>query len=470
MAAADLPLDRLRELLRELPPGARALLIAELERAVMRGDEVPGGDLLLQEVRASVRDGSEIGARIDTPTRAFFHTLEPFLTNAQSDRKIPGRIPRSAVEPIWTWIARDLAPAEAQAYCDEVKRALADSEREPPESIVRPFQTLVAARIRAALDAAKSDDKAKRKITSQIATPNALDDVKDIQLILTSREPLDMIASRLPGHIRSLSDGVLDSVKGLLDSPLCVRNGLQPYALALVHSRLAVSWQLIRLAVKVVDSDDAVRIAASSYALAVTIALADIQRMVEELKSDLQRGEAVAVMALLKCIHDAVRGVRSELDLSADSTWARQLAAIRSEISNLLRSEIESVPGRIRRLLRPRSAQDIVRGSVLDSNEVNETENMIEFVSACRNYAGELAASEVTLRAFHDIQQYLDSGTRALLDALRAAGDHDRPYRRSQMDAAIKFCGKAFGQDYASLLMKAAEIAGHVDRSAAAKA
>jgi hypothetical protein len=198
--------------------------------------------------------------------------------------------------------------------------------------------------------------------------------------------------------------------------------------------------------------------------------LADIQRMVEELKGDLQRGEAVAVMALLKCIHDAVRGVRSELDLSADSTWARQLAAIRSEISNLLRSEIESVPGRIRRLLRPRSAQDIVRGSVLDSNEVNETENMIEFVSACRNYAGELAASEVTLRAFHDIQQYLDSGTRALLDALRAAGDHDRPYRRSQMDAAIKFCGKAFGQDYASLLMKAAEIAGHVDRSAAAKA
>jgi hypothetical protein len=38
------------------------------------------------------------------------------------------------------------------------------------------------------------------------------------------------------------------------------------------------------------------------------------------------------------------------------------------------------------------------------------------------------------------------------------------------MDAAIKFCGKAFGQDYAALLTKAAEIAGHVDRDAAAKA
>lgn len=470
MAVDALPFDRLRQLLRELPPAARALLVAELERAVMRGDEVPGGDLLLQEARASVRESGEHEPRVESPTRAFFRPIEPFLINAYNDRKIPGRIARAGIEPIWRWISRDLVPTEAQAYSDEVNRALAAGEREPPESVVRSFQNLVASKIRSALDTAKSDDRAKRKMISQIATPNALDDVKDIQVILSSREALDLIASRLPGHIRNLSDGVLDGVKSLLDSPQCVRQGLQPYAFVLVMGRLAAPWQLIRLAVKAVESDDAVRIAASSYALAVTITLADIQRMVEELKTDLQRGEAIAVMALLKCIHDAVRGVRSELDLSADSTWARRLAAIRTEISSLLRSEIESVPGRIRRLLRPRSAQDIVRGSVLDTNEVNETETMIEFVGACRNYAGELAVSEVTLRAFHDIRQYLDGGTRALLDALRAAGDGDRPYRKSQMDAAIKFCGKAFGQDYAALLTKAAEIASHGDRDVAAKA
>ena len=44
---------------------------------------------------------------------------------------------------------------------------------------------------------------------------------------------------------------------------------------------------------------------------------------------------------------------------------------------------------------------------------------MIEFVGACRNFAGELAISEVTLRTFQEIQQYLDTGTRTLLDALR---------------------------------------------------
>ena len=83
---------------------------------------------------------------------------------------------------------------------------------------------------------------------------------------------------------------MLDNVKALLDSPLCAEHGLQPYALIMVANRLAVPWQLIRLAVKAAESDDAARIAATPYALAVTITLGDIERMVEELKADLKRG------------------------------------------------------------------------------------------------------------------------------------------------------------------------------------
>jgi hypothetical protein len=48
-----LPVERLREYLRQLPPAARALLITELERTLLRGEEIPGGDLVLREVRAA---------------------------------------------------------------------------------------------------------------------------------------------------------------------------------------------------------------------------------------------------------------------------------------------------------------------------------------------------------------------------------------------------------------------------------
>jgi hypothetical protein len=190
--------------------------------------------------------------------------------------------------------------------------------------------------------------------------------------------------------------------------------------------------------------------------------------MVEELRTDLKRG--IASTSLIKCIHDAARGLRTELDLSADSPWARQLAAIRSEISSMLRAEIESAPGRMRRLLRPRPASEVAPNSALNADEVTEVERLIELVGACRNYAGELAISEMTLRTFQEIQQYLDTGTRALLDGLRGAGEAERSFRKSQVDAAVRFCAKAFSKEYAVLLAKAAEVAASPERALAARA
>src|SRR5205807_1571284 len=51
MASNGLPVDRLRDYLRELKPEARALLMAELERGRLRGEELPAIGLILQELR-----------------------------------------------------------------------------------------------------------------------------------------------------------------------------------------------------------------------------------------------------------------------------------------------------------------------------------------------------------------------------------------------------------------------------------
>ena len=469
MATGALPVERLREYLRELPAGARALLITELERAVLRGDDIPGGDMLLQEVRTVVRAAGEQVPRIGNPARMFFRPAEPFLTDASADRKLQGRIARPTLEPLWGWISRELMPAEAQAFEDEVSRAVAANDTTRLDELTARFQDQAAQRMLSAVTAARSDDRMRRRIAGQLGSAEPLDDVRDVAAILEARDALVMVESRLPGHIRNLGEAQLESVKALLDSPLVGHGGgLLLYALILVMRRLSAPWQLIRLAVREVASDESARIAATPYAAAVSITLGDVERMVDELKSDLQRG--ISVTALIKSIHDAARGLRTELDLSGDSQWARQLTAIRSDVAGVLKSELESVPGRVRRLLRLRPVSEIARGSVLDAKDVADTEAMVELVSSCRNYASELAINEVTLRSSHELQQYLDTGTQALLDALRAAGDHERAFRKSQVDAAVRFCAKVFGRDYASLLTKAAELASNAERKQALKA
>ena len=208
-------------------------------------------------------------------------------------------------------------------------------------------------------------------------------------------------------------------MKAQLDAPVAAKSDLFLYSLVLVMSKLAAPWQLIRLATKAAGSDDAKRIAETPYAVAVQIVLEEVDRRVRELAADLKSGRGIAVAALLKEVHDALRGLRSEIDLPSESAWGKQLTALRADVSKILTAEIELMPGRVRRLIRPRPSKEIVPGSKLDADEVAETEALIGFVAACRNYASELAINEVTQRTFNELQQFLDTGTRTLLDALR---------------------------------------------------
>jgi hypothetical protein len=455
----------LREYLRQLTPGTRALLIEELERAAVRGEDIPGGTTLLAEVRQAARETGGGAPRGDAALRRCLQPLDPFFFDGDPAHKYQGRIARSDVDRLWTWICRDVVPAEARAFRLALQSRLTSDASADCSDLVRPFQDRVASGIRTALVNARRDEKASWRLAVQIGTPNALDDAIDLAHILSHRDALVVIESRLPGHIRSFSEAQIESAKSLLDSADVPRE-LLPYGLVIVMRRLAEFWQVVRLAIKAAESDVASRIAALPYAAAVTLVLGEIGRLVGELQEQLRRDPA-SVPGTLKIIHDAVRGLRTEVDLVADSPWSRKLAATRADIGNMLRAHIEPIPSRVRRLLRPRSAAELLGRAAVEQSEVEEIEVLIDIIVACRNYAGELAINEMTLRSYHEVEQYLDAGTSALVESFRHAEKNERRLRQSQIDAAVRFCAKVFGSEYAATLTKAADGSGHGDRKAA---
>ncbi len=466
MASDGQSVDRLRDYLRTLKPQARAMLVAELERGMLRGEEDAGNELVLAELRRAIRAEGQPVKRIGDAARLFFAPLEPFLVDEAADHKRVGRIARVALEPIWEWIGRDLMPAEVKALSEDIHRALLADDRLKAEQVTRALHERAIQRIKETIAAASGDEKARRRLAVQVGTPRALDDLGTLLHILSIRDVLADLARRLPNHVRAFERDEIDPVKAILDGATAQKSpeaaaartaDVFLFGLILVMGRLAAPWQLIRIAARAAESDDTARIAETPYAVAITIVLGEVEAMVSELRAELKAHRAV--ISLLRGLHDAARGLRTEMDLSVDSPWSRRLAAIRTEISNLLKAEIESSPGRVRRLLRPRPAKDIMPGSLLDGIDVSEAEMLVELVGACRTYANELAVNEVTMRTYSELQHYLESGTKILLDALRHAGDADRPFRQSQVDAAIRFCKTVFGGDYAGLLAKAAEIA-----------
>jgi hypothetical protein len=430
-----------------------ALLALELERAVARGDQFPEG--LLDEVRGALRESGQPASRAGDPTRVFFAALEPFLVNDDAAHRRPGRIARAVLSPMWSWICRDLAPAEAKTYNAEAAQA----DPASGEQLARGFRECVVAKMEPVLASTKTDERARRRLIGQIGTQNALDDARGLLTILSAADVFARIEKSLPAHIRNLADAQLDNVKSLLDQTVGSRPDVLPYALVLTMGRLGAPWQVIRLGVKAAETDDAIRIAGSPYAVAVAIVLCEIEQGISALKADLKRGATAAVPALIKTIHDCARGLRTELDLSGDSPWARRLAAIRTDVSKVLKNQVESASGKVRRLLRLRPLSEVPRNSELDADDVSEAEAAVELVAVCRLHASELAINEMTMRTFTELQHYLETGTQSLLDSLRQASDGERRFLQSQVDAAVRFCGKVFGPDYAAVLAKAAEVA-----------
>jgi hypothetical protein len=449
--------ERLRDYLGQLPPQSQALLMREFERAIERGEDTTVATFVLEQLRKVVRGtDEEARPRTDDPARLLFRPLEPFLIEANLAVR-PGQIRRASLPSVWQWLLRDGAPDQAREFEAALAGMPADATTSALEEVVRKFQFAAADAICKIATPVPGGEK--QRSLARVGPPHVVEDLLPIGSVLQAREALDTLAGRLPSFLRVFADTQIGSVSASLSIPSLQTPQLLPFALSLVMQRLSAPWQIIRLAIKMAASDDELRVAATPYGVAVTIALHDLSCLAASLRSDIKRGHFQNVAEQLKTLHDGVRGLRTELDLRNDSGWGRQLASIRADISNTLQSEIESVPGRVRRILRQRADKDIPTGATVDSSEVDETTALIDFVAVCRTYASELAINEVTLRTYSDLQQYVEHSTEALVQSLRAGDTRTRTYRQMQVAAAIRFCDVLFGHDYASLMSRAAENA-----------
>jgi hypothetical protein len=449
--------ERLRDYLAQLPPQSQALLMRQFERAVERGEEVVIANMVLEQLRKIVRGAEaddEARPRTDDPARLLFRPLEPYLVEGSFPARL-GEIRRASLLPVWQWLGRDGAPEQVREF--EMALSKARDSDASIEAATRKFQLAAAEAIVNIATPVAGDDR--QRSLSRVGPPNVVEDLLPIGSVLRAREALETLGSRLPSQMRILADAQIATVSDALKVPSLQTPQVLPFALSLIMQRLASPWQIIRLAIKTAASDDEIRVAATPYGIAVTIALHDLSFLAACLRTDIRRGHFDNVGEQLKILHDGVRGLRTELDLRNDSAWGRQLTSIRADISNSLQSEIDSVPGRVRRILRQRADKDIPAGARVDPSEVDETAALIDFVAVCRTYASELAINEVTLRTYSDLQHYVEHSTEGLVQALRGGDTKARAYRQMQVKAAIRFCEVLFGHDYASLMSRAAENA-----------
>jgi hypothetical protein len=348
--------DRIWEFLQRLSPLTRSCLLTELERLEACGVDMPGTADLQARLRAELRpDGPN---EAPTPSKYFFAPLEPLLVAGAPEHANTGRIAQTSIMPIWEWINRDLLPIMARDYEDQMKGLIASNKAKDAQQAALVFQTKVAKSLEGNLASPDGAERARAKLAAYTASPSVYSDLVKIMGALRARETLAAFSKALPEKtILKFDDTQVDKITALLHGLRKKDPNAVPFALALVAGRLKAPRELMRLATKPARSRRAVDIAATPYAISVSMVLDQIDDKRIALRVALKKNRVVAARDMLADIDNTEAAVQSAIRELAASEWGARLRDIRAAIVADVETEVSRFPDEVGHILQLRNGR-----------------------------------------------------------------------------------------------------------------
>ena len=341
----------IQEYLRKLTRTARGNLLTELERLEACGEEMPGCEEILATLRAEFRTDESTQPRVGNASRYFFAPLKPLLIDGAPEHANPGRIVRGSLAPIWEWISRDLLPTMVRDYVKEINELIAADNQRGALRVAAAFQTKIIKSIENTLGSPDGAEQTRIKLATYTASHAAYGDLAKMLCVLRARDALAKFNEALPAMIKKFDDARVLKITTLLDGFGKDHPDAVPFALALVANRLRTSWQLIRLATKAAPSKQATDIAATPYALAVSMVLDRLEDKRLALRVALRNDRVLDCRNLLRDIYDTEYALQVRIDSLEESDWGKRLRDLMNAIAVLVDAEVSRFPPNVGHVL-----------------------------------------------------------------------------------------------------------------------
>jgi hypothetical protein len=347
--------DRIQEFLQRLTPLTRSSLLTELERLETCDGEMPGTADVLAKLRSEFRKDGSTQNRLSNPSRYFFAPLEPVLVDGAPEHANSGRIQRGSLAAIWEWISRDLLRTMARDYVTKIEELIATNNQKEAAKVAATFQTKVVKSVESVLGSADGADQIRRKLATYTASRAAYDDLTKALSVLRARDALAKFNDALPIKIQKFDDAQVAKITKLLHALKKANAEAIPFALALVATRLRTPWQLIRLATKAAPGKNAADIAATPYAITISMVLDRVENRRLELRAALRNERVLVAREILEEIYDTEYAFQVRIDLLDQSDWGKRLRDLMTAIAALVEAEVARFPDNVGHILGSRS-------------------------------------------------------------------------------------------------------------------
>ena len=247
----------------------------------------------------------------------------------------------------------------ARDYVKEINELIAADNQRGALRVASAFQTKIIKSIENTLGSPDGAEQTRIKLATYTASHAAYGDLAKMLCVLRARDALAKFNEALPAMIKKFDDARVLKITALLDGLAKDHPDAVPFALALVASRLRTSWQLIRLATKAAPSKQATDIAATPYALAVSMVLDRLEDKRSALRVALRNDRVLDCRNLLRDIYDTEYALQVRIDSLEESDWGKRLRDLMNAIAVLVDAEVSRFPPKVGHVLGSRRLRSV---------------------------------------------------------------------------------------------------------------
>jgi hypothetical protein len=449
----------LKTFLGSLPEEIAARLAQAVEVDRLVDGKVLPHEMILESLRPALRRSA--GAdRTPTPLRAFCLPFEDLFTASPRTAKQKGRIARSSVAPVWTWI-QTILPEETRRYAGDFRAHVLAGKHGEAQERAAAFWPVAATAMRNTL----ADPAGARVARTMLGGDLVVADAAEMALLLGVGVEIARIQRLLPRAFPSLEDDLLWPLREIYDGLVKSAPDAAPYVAVIAMHRLAKPWEALRLPLSISRRTQDTLISLTDMGLVGEIIFGDIEIYgaavhsarhpdfdVENLIDNLSRFTALS------------SGIVKGIEMRRDGKWGQRLLRDRAALAEVMDGFMERAPKELASAL-PLQRSSLLGAKVadfsrpVDPDKVDRAWRYANLAAGCQPFATAASFGASAKQACDAMRQLLRTYNEDVIKELRVATEARRTIVESRFDFVCSLTEILFSHEEADFLRRRGKAA-----------
>ena len=449
----------LQSFLGSLPERMATLLAKAVEVDRLTGGTGLPHELILDGLRPVLRHCAS-PQRTPTPLRLFCLPFEDLLFNGARKERQKGRILRSSIAPVWSWLGETVMQEEIRSYRKDIKSLVLAYKLEEALECASRFWPVAGEALRRAM---ANDPKGAR---AMLGGDLVFGDAEDMLLLLRAGPAMVEIQQLLPKPAPALTDELLWSLRRIYDRVTESVLDAAPYVPVVAMGRLAKPWEALKLALLVTHQTQDTLISSTDMGLVGDI----LFNRLEECRTAIHATrhpnfDAAALLKNLAGFTDISSAIVKEVEILRRGKWGQRLLKDRAAVGAVMDNFMERAPKEIAAALPSQKTGFTGSSRVSDFSRPADPERVeralryAKLLDGCRRLAVPGSFGAKFQDAMDEAGQTLRGYNEDVVKELRTAAGPRRAVAECQFELVAELTALLFSGEEAEFLRRRGKAA-----------